>query len=1570
MGDTVSARPPKGRPPAQRGPGPANGQGKAKSNARGAAQRPPDAAAPKPRPRPAMKASQGKGPGCLASLFLDLTGFGFLLQMKRKLGGPLFLLAFIGVLSLMFLAGLKIERYGHLGEAQYVLQILPLTSCLSPVLAFLMAIVFGIGDCLTTATYWLFPQDSNLNMFHLFNKAHPLLTWGAYARMDFITLPLYAILPGLGSRVAYGIASKLFQAGRAKIMKDGGAGDPAALKRQLSQALSAQQGAAQRERAASGRFEQADAAAGERAAEARAATGQERAAGEAVQSTNAETQRYNQEADAARQEVTRAVAEADAEGKAAERFESTRDRADAELRLGSGREEDLKARLEDAGDRQQKIEEAVKESRKTMAKLDEDRAEIQNALDTGVDAQGRPMTPERVAAAKKALEQNLSARSLEEARVDFARGDLEKVKAEKAALDRSLAAQAKENEAHLKAYRDAAAKADAARKKQEQIQEQIRAKEAAQEEARRNAAASQEKAKEEMARLEQARQERARAEQAFQAAVQQRNAATAQLNAARADLDGANNRVAQLQSALGVPVSPPIPPANPDLGQAAPVQTQVPIAEVPPGPSAVEAASGARHRKRADPYQEAIREFDRAMYAQMAEQQRWRDQLVRDWQARNRGVLPSGMGPADVGPFAGQSMAALAAAAAGGVAGSVVGAGLMHGHMWAEYNPIRVALHPSHSADVGCFRMDVGYLDANMLGGLGNAAVTGPIGVVAADSMGAGTGGTPPQPPPEISQPGGAGPGSGTGPAGETPEERAAREEAERARAEADKYKKQFEESEASADKSDPNYEAVKKQYEDYIKSQEDKADAAQAQADGLKTQREADEAAAAEAKANKEEWVRNRQDDLKAAAEEKAHLEAVMAGAQQAGLNTSEHQTRLNQLNDRLGQLHGQLQKEGGDIDYTARDRGVISPGKEFLEAPEKARQQKAELEYLQKLEKAAFDHGMLEPGADGTKGDMVGRVGNQIDKLLKGEKLDPQMIKQIRDSIGHRIDGTTADTSQLPRPEKPWYADGDSWKEAFNETGRNISTVKTSDGKMSWSGLAGRIGIGILTGGTSEWVFVPSGALHTTKDAVDRGADGFEAWKEGVGEAVYQETVGKLIGGAFHVGAAGAKGMFVADMAGRNLLAGGAKGAWSGLKQVGSELGKEGAEFITKEGWKQAGKNMVGAVTGGAKRMGNLLTGGEGFELGFGKGAGEGVEAAAKAKSPLIGTPEWAKQQQVRRAAATGDPDVVVGLYRNGGMKDLIDMQKKGYLTGDEARKVNQVLLGEVNSSVRQGTKNAIEDFQSQTGVKVKEVLVGDSGSSAQGAPKRFKTDSDRTVITQFEDASVGDCAKKRGISKGKAFDELSKKYADLHQEKVGDALQRRGLTTSDVDYKTYDRIGGGSGQCDSYAENYTNCRTAGQGSGEKYGVKADGAARDPVKVSGQTIVDQNQLNKAKYDRLYKFPQDPTKIPPREIPSVLEQQTDSLGKHPNDPLTVAKVVGRTEKMANVVGESLGDQRLTKAAKEIYDNVDAHGNPVTMDQVLKKYGYVDAHGNPDPSAFCNQGGSTVVDYTAHFPRL
>ena len=66
-------------------------------------------------------------------------------------------------------------------------------------------------------------------------------------------------------------------------------------------------------------------------------------------------------------------------------------------------------------------------------------------------------------------------------------------------------------------------------------------------------------------------------------------------------------------------MSPPIPPANPNLGQAPPIPVQVPVAEAPSGPAAAEAASGVRHRKQLDPYQDVIRQYDKEMYAAMAD---------------------------------------------------------------------------------------------------------------------------------------------------------------------------------------------------------------------------------------------------------------------------------------------------------------------------------------------------------------------------------------------------------------------------------------------------------------------------------------------------------------------------------------------------------------------------------------------------------------------------------------------------------------------------------------------------------------------------------------------------------------------------------------------------------------------------------------------------------------------------------------------------------------------------------------------------------------------------------------
>jgi len=1468
--------------------------------------------------------------------------------MKKKLGGPGFLLAFTGVLLFMFLLGARIERYGHLGEHQYVMQLLPMAGCFSPILALLMTAAFGIGDCLTNATYWLFPQGSPLNLYSFFRKPGPLLTWGAYARMDFITLPLYAILPGLGSRILYTVFSRAFHAGRARILKDGGPPDTRELQNQLNRALGERDAASRNQEAALGKvrtaedradgaaqkLSAADDAARQKAAAVERANEATREANEEVGKTRLEAQRAQEEAGRAQKEVDQLEAERT-------RLDSRHERTDAELRHASGEQESLREKLDTDRLRQDSLAKSLDESLTTGERLRSHRDLLSEMVRTGKDLDGRPLTPEGLQRAQRELASTEAALAAERQRY-------EEISEAKARQDRLVAEESrrlkemeKKNEEILQRWREEQREIEAVKRREEEARRRLEEERLRAEEKEREAQRAREEARRRESEARKLQEEAARAQRERQAAAQAYDRAVADRNAAAAEL----NRAAAAQAAAEAKV--------------AAIQAELEAASTPP-PGKDEPAGGRRRPRRPDPQWEAIRQYDQAMYAELARRARERELLIREMQIRNGGLLPNGLGGevAGVGSLAAQGLGGLGAAVAGAAAGGLVGAGLVHGHMWAEYNPIRQIVHPSHTADVSCYKMDVGYLDANLSSGVSSSSSVAPgISVVGAD-----TGGLPP-----AGGAAGTSPGSGPPPPGgsflapPSDDEQAARDAAQKARDEAQKYKDQWEESEKSADKSDPNYQKLKDQYDQYIQSQEQAAQEAEAKADALKTQRE-QEAAAAEAAANKQQWIQDRQEDLKAAEEEKAHLLGVMAGAQQGGFDTSEHQKRLEQLNDRISDLHGKLGKEGADIDYHAADRGVIGVGKEFAEAGQKAQEQAELLDRLQKMQKAAFDHGLMEPGADGQRGDVYGKVGNMIDDLLSGKSLDPNKIQQVRNYIGGRIDGTLGDPNRLPGPEAPWYADGESWKNAFQETARNLSTCQTSDGKFSWMGLGGRVGIGALTGGASEWVFTPAAGLYTTKDAVDRGADGFQAWKEGMTETIKQELIGKAAGGLFHVGGKAFGGMVGAELAGKNLFKGAAQGAWKGLGECGENVVKEG-----QEAWgallkaKNIAQHPIDSLSKGTSRLKDLLTGEAELLASAGKGGAEGAAGGA-AKSPPTGTPEWGMQQQVRRAAATGDPEAVAGLYRDGGMQKLIAMQKKGYISGDEAKAINRVLQGEVQQSIRQGTKEAIEDFQSQTGVKVKEVLVGDSGSSAKGPPGRIKTDADRTLIPTFDEGSIKSYAAKRGISEGEAYDELSKKFAETHENAVDQTLRHRtGLSASDVDYKSYDRIGGGSGKADSYAEGFTNSRQAGQGSGEKYTVNPDGTARDPVPVSGQTVVDQNQLNKAKYDPDYHFPEDPTRIPRSEVPSVLEQQTASIAKHPDDPLTIAKAVGRTEKIANVAGDSLGDPRLTQTAREIYEN------PGRMNEILKKNGFVDAHGNPDPSAFCNQGASKVVDYSAHF---
>lgn len=557
-------------------------------------------------------------------------------------------------------------------------------------------------------------------------------------------------------------------------------------------------------------------------------------------------------------------------------------------------------------------------------------------------------------------------------------------------------------------------------------------------------------------------------------------------------------------------------------------------------------------------------------------------------------------------------------------------------------------------------------------------------------------------------------------------------------------------------------------------------------------------------------------------------------------------------------------------------------------------ASQQQYELEtaaisHLGRMQHASVRHGMATEGA---VDDMFGRAGELLEQIRNGEQVDYDRIARIRSYIGNRISGFTPGPGDYPPPEESWWADGGAWAEGFAETGRNLSKAQNSDGSTSWVGLGGRLAVGALTGGASEWVFVPMASTYTMKDAIDSGSSGLGAAVWGIGTAVVQDAIGRGI----NVGISGAVGAYQ----------GGAAGAWQGVRSAAADQVRQAGDLLSGKAWQATGQRMVDSVSNGSKRFADLVSGREGYTGPGVKELKKGIQKSADrilGKQPKLNAAEQAKLKQFNDAIHSGDPKKVAELYRDGGMKKLSELQRKGVISPEKARKCNSMLKTQVDDSIREGTRNSIIDVQNQTQVRVKEVIVADSGSSAKSQVTRLNTDADRTLIPTFNESDLMKYANRNNLTRTEAYNDLCRKLNEAHTSNVGQSLKGKGLTTKDVDFGSYDRIGSASGQADSYPTSFTNARTGVDGTAEVTRVSADGnRISQPYKTSGQTAVDANQLNTRSYGT-GRFDADPTRILPADTKPVLDQQIKSIfdGGKTGNPEALAKSVERFHKQASI---------------------------------------------------------------------
>ena len=457
----------------------------------------------------------------------------------------------------------------------------------------------------------------------------------------------------------------------------------------------------------------------------------------------------------------------------------------------------------------------------------------------------------------------------------------------------------------------------------------------------------------------------------------------------------------------------------------------------------------------------------------------------------------------------------------------------------------------------------------------------------------------------------------------------------------------------------------------------------------------------------------------------------------------------------------------------------------------------------------------------------------------------------------------------------------------DGFSMTAKEVFTGTDADGNTSYKSMLLRGLVGAATGGGSEYVYTPTDALYRMKDGVDRGESGVTLFGKAAAGAIVDELIGRAVGGALNKGIG-----YVAKK-------------FPGLTKTVSEY----ADDI----YKRLNKPIGGANP-------------------------------AALSSQLA-----AKKAALAAALDSGDDDAVRALYKGGGMDDLARLESGGHITPDQAQKLNRVLTRTTDDAVDSATKRTLTQFRDETGVKVDELLVGDSGSSSRSlGPRSVRTDADRTLVSKFNQTDLQNYANRNNVSVDQAYDDLSRKYTGMQQSNIDEALPK-GLNASDVDCKCYDRIGAGAGQSDCYPEGFTNARQA-QGRTTVYQADADGNLARSYQTSGQATVDQNQLMKAQFGG--EMSPDPTRIGADELPKLLDNQRASIANH-SDAKSVAKAVGRADYVAGRVGQPL-DPDVTNIAKQIT------GNPQGQQGILQNNGFTEEQ-------FVNRARSMLTNYK---PRL
>lgn len=513
---------------------------------------------------------------------------------------------------------------------------------------------------------------------------------------------------------------------------------------------------------------------------------------------------------------------------------------------------------------------------------------------------------------------------------------------------------------------------------------------------------------------------------------------------------------------------------------------------------------------------------------------------------------------------------------------------------------------------------------------------------------------------------------------------------------------------------------------------------------------------------------------------------------------------------------------------------------------------------EALRGLRAAAGKAGLT--GNEQGNADVYNRLTRMIEDARAGKSVDAdemaRMDRIVRRGIQDQMYGAPKVYDGSAASEAALQAE--TVREGVRLTGREVFTGVNADGKTSFKSMALRGLLGAATGGGSEMVLETGAGLYTVHDGVMAGKSGMESFKDA------------------------AKGVVIGELAGRGI---------QGLGLAGARAGGVAIDVI---GSHPMARSMLHEAE-------NLVEKGMAKAKGLAGKAGDAVGLGSPSRFQQFANAADL-EKRIALAQKNGKPEYIHSLYRKGGMEKLAKMEELGQISKAQADYLNKTMGELTENASRRALPGAVthfEDLTRQLGVpvKVKEIAIGDSGSSARGGARSIKTDADRTIVATFDDKALDDYARLyHGGDKAKAYHDLNQRLTHQYSREVSNELgglsgfkqewiggqpvtrTTGGVQASDVGFDAYSGLGSGSGKADSYGAGFTNARQSVQGRTQIYdparGVEPGTGDVRLRQGSSDALIDQWEMNRGTAGS----GPDPRTITQQELAGNYKQQMNAV--------------------------------------------------------------------------------------------